>query len=82
MPKKDDDGKQVFNEGKKEFINIVMCKTHKVRLCYAYGGDEPHHCYWEIGGHDDQLSQGSNTPYNLDTYPFDESNENPIESLI
>lgn len=84
LPKKDDNGKQVFSEkGKKEFINIVMCKTHKVRLCYKIDFEDvdPHHCFWERGGHFDQLSQGSNTPYNLDTYPFDESNENPIESL-
>jgi len=82
VPKKDDQGNQLYDQdGKKEFKNIVMCKTHKARICYAYGGDEPHRCFWEIGGHDGELSQGYNAPYSLDTYPFDESNENPIESL-
>ncbi len=64
LPKKEN-GKQVFNaDGKKEFINIVMCKTHKVRLCYKidFEDQDPHHCFWELGGHFDQLSQGSIQP--------------------
>ena len=83
IPLKDDNGKQVSHKGRKIFQNIVMCKTHKVRLCYKidFEDQDPHHCFWERGAHFDQLSQGSNTPYNLDTYPFDESNENPIELL-
>ncbi len=81
VPKKRE-GEQQFDEnGKRLFVNVVMCKTHKAKICYAYGGDAPHRCFWEIGGHDNELSQGYNAPYSLDTYPFDESNENPIESL-
>lgn len=84
VPKKNENGEQEKDEnGVKIFINIVMCKTHKARICYVFGGiEDPHRCFWEVGGHDNQLSQGYNAPYSLDNYPFDESNENPIESLI
>ena len=77
VPKKEE-GKQLYDEsGQRLFKNIVMCKTHLVRLCYAQK-----ECYFEIGTHYGQLSLGYQAPYSLDDYPYDESNENPIESLI
>jgi hypothetical protein len=83
VPKKGDDGKQLTDEeGKKLWVKMVMCKTHKARICYALDEDEPKRCFWEVGGHNNELSKGYDAPYSLDTYPLDESNENPIESLI
>ncbi len=78
VPKKDEQGRNVFDEaGKRVFKNIVMCKTHKVRICYAQK-----ECFFEIGTHFNQLSLGYQAPYSLDNYPYDEANENPIESLV
>lgn len=76
LPKKEDN-KQLYDEdGKKIYKNIVMCKTHRVRLCYAQK-----ECFFEIGTHFGQLSLGYKAPYSLDNYPYDDSEENPIESL-